>query len=301
MKNIICENLNIKIENFIKNSDKSNTIVLTDFDYTISKRFNENSNEQLYSTYDFINYSKLGEKINLNERNTELRKYYLPLETDISLELNQRISIIKEWFIKALHLYMECKFTYKDLENMIEEGLNEKNKFYFKDFFIEYFDKLIKLDFPIIIVSGGIKEIIDILFKKFIKNYQELKKNNKIIILSNYFNYNKISGEVESFDLNNLIFTFNKSISVKNLIENKFKNIKYIITLGDHLNDIDMVNDLNITKENILCIGFINIKNNISEEEKNNLINLYKKVYDVNILNDSYLYIIDLLQKIYGK
>ena len=301
MKNIICENLNIKIENFIKNSDKSNTIVLTDFDYTISKRFNENSNEQLYSTYDFINYSKLGEKINLNERNTELRKYYLPLETDISLELNQRISIIKEWFIKALHLYMECKFTYKDLENMIEEGLNEKNKFYFKDFFIEYFDKLIKLDFPIIIVSGGIKEIIDILFKKYIKNYEELKKNNKIIILSNYFNYNKISGEVESFDLNNLIFTFNKSISVKNLIENKFKNIKYIITLGDHLNDIDMVNDLNITKENILCIGFINIKNNISEEEKNNLINLYKKVYDVNILNDSYLYIIDLLQKIYGK
>ena len=301
MKNIICENLNIKIENFIKNSDKSNTIVLTDFDYTISKRFNENSNEQLYSTYDFINYSKLGEKINLNERNTELRKYYLPLETDISLELNQRISIIKEWFIKALHLYMECKFTYKDLENMIEEGLNEKNKFYFKDFFIEYFDKLIKLDFPIIIVSGGIKEIIDILFKKFIKNYEELKKNNKIIILSNYFNYNKISGEVESFDLNNLIFTFNKSISVKNLIENKYKNIKYIITLGDHLNDIDMVNDLNITKENILCIGFINIKNNISEEEKNNLINLYKKVYDVNILNDSYLYIIDLLQKIYGK
>ena len=300
MENIICENLNIKIENFIKNSNKSNTIVLTDFDYTISKRFNENSNEQLYSTYDFINYSKIGEKINLNERNTELRKYYLPLETDTSLELNQRISIIKEWFIKSLHLYMECKFTYKDLENMIEEGLSKKNKFFFKDFFIEYFDKLIKLDFPIIIVSGGIKEIIDILFKKYIKNYEELKKNNKIIILSNYFNYNKFSGEVESFDLKNLIFTFNKSISVKNLIDNKFKNIKYVITLGDHLNDIDMVNDLNISKENILFIGFINIKNNISEEEKNNMINLYKKVYDVNILNDSYLYIIELLKKIYN-
>ena len=292
MKNIICENLNIKIENFIKNSDKSNTIVLTDFDYTISKRFNENSNEQLYSTYDFINYSTLGEKIKLNERNTELRKYYLPIETDTSIELNQRILITKEWFIKALNLYIECKFTYKDLENMIEEGLNKKNKFCFKDFFIEYFNKLIELDFPIIIVSGGIKEIIDILFKKYIKKYEELKKNNKIIILSNNFNYNNLSGEVESFDLEKLIFTFNKSISVKNLIENKFKNIKYIITLGDHLNDIDMVNDLNISNENILFIGFINQKNNISEEEKNNMINLYKKVYDINILNDSYLYII---------
>ena len=53
-----------------------------------------------------------------------------------------------------------------------------------------------------------------------------------------------------------------------------------------------MVNDLNISNENILFIGFINQKNNISEEEKNNMINLYKKVYDINILNDSYLYII---------
>ena len=300
METIINENLNIKIENFTQNSNKSNTIILTDFDYTISKRFNLDSNEQLYSTYDFINYSKLGEKIKLNERNSELRKYYLPYETDTSIELNQRILIIKEWFIKALNLYMECKFTFKDLENMIEEGLNKKNKFYFKDFFIEYFNKLIELDFPIIIVSGGIKEIIDILFKKYIKKYEELKKNNKIIILSNNFNYNNLSGEVESFDLENLIFTFNKSISVKNLIENKFKNIKYIITLGDHLNDIDMVNDLKISNENILYIGFINLKNNISEEEKNNMINLYKKVYDINILNDSYLYIIELLKKFYN-
>ena len=300
METIINENLNIKIENFIKNSNKSNTIILTDFDYTISKRFNLDSNEQLFSTYDFINYSTLGEKIKLNERNTELRKYYLPIETDTSIELNQRILITKEWFIKALNLYMECKFTYKDLENMIEEGLNKKNKFCFKDFFIEYFNKLIELDFPIIIVSGGIKEIIDILLKKYIKNYEELKNNNKIIILSNNFNYNNLSGEVESFDLEKLIFTFNKSISVKNLIENKFKNIKYIITLGDHLNDIDMVNDLNISNENILYIGFINVKNNISEEEKNNMINLYKKVYDINILNDSYLYIIELLKKIYN-
>ena len=127
-----------------------------------------------------------------------------------------------------------------------------------------------------------------------------MKKNNKIIILSNNFNYNNLTGEVESFDLENLIFTFNKSISVKNLIENKFKNIKYIITLGDHLNDIDMVNDLNISNENIIFIGFINLKNNISEEEKNNMINLYKKVYDINILNDSYFYIIELLKKIYN-
>ena len=261
--------------------------------------FNKITNEQLYSTYDFIDQSNLGKTINLTERNAELRKKYLPYETDVSLDLNERISMIKEWFIKALYLYMECKFSYNDLEIMIEEGLNKKNKFSFKDYFIEYFEKLIQLGFPIIIMSGGIKEIIDILLKKFIKNYEELKNNNKIIILANYFYFNKESGIVEDFDLENLIFTFNKSISVKNLINSKFKNIQYIILLGDHLNDIDMVKDINITKENILSIGFINTKSTISDEEKANLISLYKKVYDVNILNDSYRDIIKLLQLIY--
>ena len=293
------ENFEIKKENFIKNSNKTNTLILTDFDYTFSKRFNKQTNEQLYSTYDFIDQSNLGKTINLTERNGELRKKYLPYETDVTLELNERISMIKEWFIKALYLYMECKFTYKDLETMIEEGLNKENKFSFKDDFVEYFEKLIQLDFPIIIMSGGIKEIIDILLKKYIKNYEELKNNNKIIILANYFYFNKESGIVEDFDLENLIFTFNKSISVKNLINSKFKNIQYIILLGDHLNDIDMVKDINITKENILSIGFINTKSTISDEEKANLISLYKKVYDVNILNDSYRDIIKLLQLIY--
>lgn len=297
---LINENFDIKKENFIKNSNKTNTLILTDFDYTFSKRFDKKTNVQLYSTYDFIDQSNLGKSINLTERNGELRKKYLPYETDVSLELNERISMIKEWFIKALYLYMECKFTYKDLETMIEEGLNKENKFLFKDCFVEYFEKLIQLDLPIIIMSGGIKEIIDILLKKYIKNYEELKNNNKIIILANYFYFNEESGIVENFDLENLIFTFNKSISVKNLINSKFKNIQYIIALGDHLNDIDMVKDINITKENILSIGFINTKSNISDEEKKNLISLYKKVYDVNILNDSYCYIIKLLNLIYS-
>ena len=297
---LINENFDIKKENFIKNSNKTNTLILTDFDYTFSKRFDKKTNVQLYSTYDFIDQSNLGKSINLTERNGELRKKYLPYETDVSLELNERISMIKEWFIKALYLYMECKFTYKDLETMIEEGLNKENKFLFKDCFVEYFEKLIQLDLPIIIMSGGIKEIIDILLKKYIKNYEELKNNNKIIILANYFYFNEESGIVENFDLENLIFTFNKSISVKNLINSKFKNIQYIIALGDHLNDIDMVKDINITKENILSIGFINTKSNISDEEKKNLISLYKKVYDVNILNDSYSHIIKILNLIYS-
>ena len=60
-----------------------------------------------------------------------------------------------------------------------------------------------------------------------------------------------------------------------------------------------MVKDLNLSKENILSIGFINTKSNINEEEKKNLISLYEKVYDVNILNDSYFDIIELLNLIY--
>ena len=42
--------------------------------------FNKITNEQLYSTYDFIDQSNLGKTINLTERNGELRKKYLHMK-----------------------------------------------------------------------------------------------------------------------------------------------------------------------------------------------------------------------------
>ena len=296
-----------KKNNFIKNSNNTNTLILTDFDYTISKRYMNNNNniKEYYSTYCFIEQSDLSKKLNLLEKINELKEKYLPYETNTSINYKEREEKIKEWFIKSFELYIKCNFTYIDLENIVNEGLNKKNNFFFKDYFFEYFNKLIELNFSIVIVSGGIKEIIEILFKKFIKNYEQLKKNKKIIILANYFNFNKFTGVIENYNSDNLIFTFNKSIEIKKLIDKQFKNIQYIFLFGDHLNDIDMIKDLNILKENILSFGFINIKRNINSdmdnEEIKKQIELYKQTFDVIILNDSYLFIVDILNQFYIK
>ena len=296
-----------KKTNFIKNSNNSNTIILTDFDYTISKRYVNNNNNlnEYYSTYCFIEQSDLSKKINLLEKINKLKEKYLSYETNTNISYKEREEKIKEWFIKTFELYIKCNFTYFDLENIVNEGLNKKDKFFFKDYFFEYFNKLIELNFTIVVVSGGIKEIIEILFKKFIKNYESLKKNKKIIILANYFIFNKSTGVIEKYNSDDLIFTFNKSIEIKKLIDKQFKNIQYILLFGDHLNDIDMIKDLNILKENIISFGFINGKinnngDNYNEESKKQ-IELYKQTFDVNILNDSYLFIIDILNQIYFK
>jgi len=66
-----------------------------------------------------------------------------------------------------------------------------------------------------------------------------------------------------------------------------------------------MIKDLNILKENILSFGFINIKRNINSdmdnEEIKKQIELYKQTFDVIILNDSYLFIVDILNQFYIK
>ena len=62
-----------------------------------------------------------------------------------------------------------------------------------------------------------------------------------------------------------------------------------------------MIKDLNILKENVLSFGFINGKINNNDEDIKKHIEHYKQTFDVNILNDSYLFIIDILNQIYFK
>ena len=73
--------------------------------------------------------------------------------------------------------------------------------------------------------------------------------------------------------------------------------------MGDHLNDFDSVQDLEINKNDIIGIGFVNIKPEIindetkkDEIEKN--VEEYNNVYDVNLIGDTdFNFVIKLLEK----
>ena len=72
--------------------------------------------------------------------------------------------------------------------------------------------------------------------------------------------------------------------------------------MGDHLNDFDSVQDLEINKNDIIGVGFVNIKPEIindetkkDEIEKN--VEEYNNVYDVNLVgNIDFNFVIKLLE-----
>ena len=89
-----------------------------------------------------------------------------------------------------------------------------------------------------------------------------------------------------------VIYAFNKSNFVQESIKNNFPEVKNIIVMGDHINDYDSVQDLEISKNNIIGIGYVNIKPELQDDEsKKEIIKKnvddYKNVYDINFVGDS--------------
>ena len=71
--------------------------------------------------------------------------------------------------------------------------------------------------------------------------------------------------------------------------------------MGDHLNDYDSIKGLNLKRNNIIGIGFINLLENERKEKEFQLIKNFKEIYDITIINGSFLYLIQLLDLIYKK
>lgn len=296
------EKLNEKLSIFKKScSDKC--IFVSDFDYTFSLRFLNHT--QLYSSYCFLENSLLINEKNPNFKNQlhELSLKYECYETDTSIDFEFRKSMIKDWFEKALDLFIEQHITKKDFIEVIREAFN-KDKFYFRKELKLFFEKLLTLNIPIIIISGGIKEIIENLLLDFLGNiYTEMITKHLLTILANEFTYdnqNNVNGYIQP-----VIHTFNKGKFVKDAININYPNLKLtnIFVMGDHLNDYDSIKEIDEVKDkkNIIGIGFININPNSEFKEKEEkTIEEYKNVFDVNILsNGGFEYINNLIDSLY--
>ena len=281
----------------IKNSNYD-TIMISDFDYTLSERYY--NGKEMFSTYCFIDQSDIVNQKNSNfiSESQKLKLEYLPIETNIQLDFEYRKKKIKEWFIKALDLYVNLKFSKEELNIMIQ-GEAQKNNFIFRKGLKELFQKLINYDIPIIIISGGLEKPIDVMLESVIDNYHQLKEKNKIILLANSFLFDK-NGIVNGYS-KPVIYTFNKEDIIKDVIKKKYPNVNKVFIMGDHLNDYDSIKGLNLKRNNIIGIGFINLLENERKEKEFQLIKNYKEIYDITIINGSFLYLIQLLDLIYKK
>ena len=284
------KNFSSKIEHFISSYklNPKNLVLVPDFDFTITKRFNYQKNISLFSSYRFYDESLIGgDQQKILEIQNQLCNKYMKYETDASYDKTIREKKVHEFYSKSLDVYINPNFTRNSIGKMLKKL---KEKFELRKYTKDLFEMLIKLGIPIIIVSGGVKEVIIDLLKKCIKNLENYLIQKKIIIIANDLYFEEGKGCVgHSTDV---IYAFNKSNFVKETIKKNFPDVKNVIVMGDHINDYDSVQDLEITKNNIIGIGFVNIKPEFMEDEtKKEIIKQivvdYKNIYDINLVGDT--------------
>ena len=294
-------NFSSKLNNLIISykSNPGNIIFITDFDYTITKRYNYQKNSTLFSSYRFYDESLIGgDQQKILDIQNQLCNEYMKYETDNTYDKKIREQKVHEFYSKSLDVYINPKFTRNSIGKMLEKF---KEKYELRKYTKELFELLIKLEIPIVIVSGGVKEVIIDLLKTSINNFEKYLSEKKIIIIANELYFEEGKGCIGHST--NVIYAFNKSNFVKETIKNNFPQVKNVIVMGDHLNDFDSVQDLEIDKNDIIGIGFVNIKPEIlNDETKKEIIKKnveeYNNVYDVNLIGDNdFDFIIKLFEK----
>jgi len=251
--------------------------VLSDFDRTLTYAFVKG--ERVPSMISILRSSGdyLGEEY-AKEAQALFQKYHQK-ENDPKIPLKERKRLMREWWLKHYQLLIKSGLSKKHLKIVVDSQKIRLRKGA-KEFF-----KLLSLSkIPIVIMSasGLGTEAISMFLKKEKCFYPN------IYIISNSFKWDKNGKAIGVKEP--VIHSLNKDETmVKNFpFYKKIKNRKNVILLGDSPEDVGMIEGF--AYKNLIKIGFLN-----EDVDKN--LKLYKKVFDVLILNDSSLYFIKSLIK----
>ena len=139
---------------------KDKILFVSDFDYTLFDKFNYENGDKYISSFGMYNQNVFGgDQEKVVEARKKLHAEYLKYEEDVTIDENIRKEKLLEWNIKALELMAHPDFTLDSVKKMVELK-NNKKFINIKKNLKKFYEKLIELNIPIIIVSGGIKEII---------------------------------------------------------------------------------------------------------------------------------------------
>lgn len=279
-----------KISNFTSSykSDKNSLICLLDFDLTVTAKYNYQTKKEYKSSYYFYDESL----IDSSERDyygkvKQLTATYSRYETDFTLDYNLRKEKTREWYCSSLSLYANPKFTFDSIDKMIQA---RKDSFCFRGKVKEFFELLMEMEIPIIIISGGITQFIEGALKTVFPNIDKLLQEKKISIVSNNLVFAGENKSCSGFD-ENIVYQFNKADVVKKFVEEKYSKAKNILVVGDHPADSHMISKIDINKENVLGFGFYNVQPDYIGDEKykdevEEHVNEYKNNYDIVFVGD---------------
>ena len=246
---IICKD---NITSKIKYWGDSSIHVVTDFDRTLTIGESESS-WGILSTGDFISPEYI-------EDRNRLYKKYRPIEIDETMDWEKKNKYMIEWWNKHISLFIK----YKLKEEVIKNAIKDVKIMRFRDGAIEMLKSFYKRNIPVIIISAGIGNFIE-LFLKLHGCYFD-----NIFIMANFIKFEEgIAVGIEDM----VIHSLNKNeVSLPDKILDKLKNRNNIILMGDNSSDINMISEEK--RKETLKIGFL--EENVLENKS-----LYEKIYDV--------------------
>lgn len=239
--------------------------VLADFDRTLTKAIvNGIETPSIISELRRGNY--LSEEY--SEKANALAEKYHSIEIDPKIPLKEKKRAMQEWWKEHFDLLIESGLNKKHIEQVVDSG-----KMQFRKGALTLLDILYKKNIPLVIMSsGGLGgDSISMTLKKQKRLY------NNIYIISNSFEWDS-NGRAVGVK-KPIIHVLNKDeFSLKELpIYDKLLKRKNVLLLGDSLGDLGMIEGFRY--DNLIKVGFLN--SNIKEN-----LEIYKKSYDVLILND---------------
>jgi len=268
----------IKVIDNINKGGPEKLHVLADFDRTLTKAYvNGKIVDSLISILRIYNYLTP----EYSQKSEKLFKKYYPIEISQNISRKVKKRAMQEWWTKHLNLLIQSGLSKNEIKKAMFSG-----KVKLRKGATEFFRLLNKENIPLIIMSSTG------LGSNAIKWYLQKEKilTNNTYIISNEFEWDN-NGRAIGFK-SPIIHTMNKNETIikKFPIYKKIKDRKNVILLGDSPADVDMI--AGFEYNNLIKIGFLN------EKIRKN-IKIYKKSFDVVILNDGPMdYINKLIKKL---
>ncbi|KAJ1368952.1 hypothetical protein KIN20_030318 [Parelaphostrongylus tenuis] len=247
---------------------KESLMVITDFDYTLSK-FEDNREGRCWTTHGVFDNCVRQINPDLAKKFQLLKDKYLPIEFDPKLTMEQKVPHMEEWW-NVSHRYIVSAGFHRTNN----EGFVRRAKIVLRDHADHMMRRLHQLGVPLVVFSAGIGNIIEMFLKQTLGQIP-----TNIRLISNMMNFNE-QDVVVSFS-EPLIHTFCKNSSVIRKEAQFFHELNdrtNIILLGDSMGDIHM--DVGVEKKALtLKIGFLN-------SDVSNLLDHYMDAYDMVLVQD---------------
>lgn len=227
--------INPKVKEKLPIHNLNNLYVVADFDRTIT-----NGNSK--TSWSILANSDLVPKSYVSERQA-LYDYYRPIEVSDTVDDSYKLKMMKEWFQKHIELFVKYKIS----KQVFEEAETNLRIMEFRPCAGEFIEFLYKKNIPLIIISAGIGNFIEIFLENNNCNFDNIYiSSNKII-----FKDGIVAGVGD-----NIIHSFNKNeVSLPDEILKKLENRDNVLLLGDQVSDLNMVN--RNVHNSVISIGFL--------------------------------------------